>query len=609
MVGVVGVLSVCEVQVFTAQEFAKEQCAPNVPLDRLSLYNRVCYELQLSEGANYLDARRYCQKFSGDLAHTMPDPAFQFLIGQLERKKDEIKTQRLWIGVHKASGSQNWEWVNGEPIEKPRWGKDQPNSYVGEQNCVVLDGSRDWLWNDFTCGINFLHWICEYRPQKCGSPDRKENTTIAGSDFAVNRTIQYRCPEGSRVVGDAVRTCAEDGRWSGQAPSCQHVDCGPLTGIEKGNLTMLDGRTTHGARARFICQEHHALLGEPVRTCGDDGQWSGAQPKCLYALCPKPEPPAGATMQLRGNLTAGTEALFTCAAGHRLIGSAAITCQLGGTWSAPTPLCRLIDCGQPPEPEHGTRQLHGGTLFGENAAFRCDPDYLLMGSESRTCQENGLWSGEETICQPIDCGEPEVPADSYVTGYDFHAGSEVEYHCNDGFLRIGEKTSVCRSDGSWSGQPPLCQFVDCGRTLAPLRGEVQYVTGETYLGSELEYSCSRSYQLVGERTRLCQEDGAWSGAAPTCVEIRCEPPDRPQNSVLSFSGNDGRRQKAKHILANLPYRETYRVTASVTYKCKPGYKVVGDATRSCRATGGWSGLPPSCVYVDCGAPDPLPSGT
>ena len=50
----------------------------------------------------------------------------------------------------------------GDPVVKPRWGQDQPNSYVGEQNCVVLDGGRDWLWNDFTCNIDYLHWICEY---------------------------------------------------------------------------------------------------------------------------------------------------------------------------------------------------------------------------------------------------------------------------------------------------------------------------------------------------------------------------------------------------------------------------------------------------------------
>ena len=45
-----------------------------------------------------------------------------------------------------------------------------------------------------------------------------------------------------------------------------------------------------------------------------------------------------------------------------------------------------------------------------------------------------------------------------------------------------------------------------------------------------------------------------------------------------MSGNDGRRQKVKQILLNLPYRETFRVGSKVTYKCKPGYKVGVDLT-------------------------------
>lgn len=52
----------------------------------------------------------------------------------------------------------------GEIVTKPSWGKDQPNNYGnGEQNCVVLDGGRAWLWNDVGCNLDYLHWICQYR--------------------------------------------------------------------------------------------------------------------------------------------------------------------------------------------------------------------------------------------------------------------------------------------------------------------------------------------------------------------------------------------------------------------------------------------------------------
>ena len=45
--------------------------------------------------------------------------------------------------------------------------------------------------------------------------------------------------------------------------------------------------------------------------------------------------------------------------------------------------------------------------------------------------------------------------------------------------------------------------------------------------------------------------------------------------MTTVSGNDGMRQKVKQILQNLPYRETFRVGARVTYSCRPGYKVRG----------------------------------
>lgn len=51
--------------------------------------------------------------------------------------------------------------VLGEVVQKPSWGKDQPNNYNGEQNCVVLDGGRNWLWNDVGCNLDYLHWICQ----------------------------------------------------------------------------------------------------------------------------------------------------------------------------------------------------------------------------------------------------------------------------------------------------------------------------------------------------------------------------------------------------------------------------------------------------------------
>lgn len=54
------------------------------------------------------------------------------------------------------------KFQTGDIVLKPAWGRDQPNNYNGEQNCVVLDGGRNWLWNDVGCNLDYLHFICQH---------------------------------------------------------------------------------------------------------------------------------------------------------------------------------------------------------------------------------------------------------------------------------------------------------------------------------------------------------------------------------------------------------------------------------------------------------------
>ena len=59
------------------------------------------------------------------------------------------------------------------------------------------------------------------------------------------------------------------------------VECGPLTSIEHGQLTLVDNRTTYAARAEYECDANYTLVGEKLRTCSDGGAWSDAAPQCL----------------------------------------------------------------------------------------------------------------------------------------------------------------------------------------------------------------------------------------------------------------------------------------------------------------------------------------
>lgn len=615
LVGVEGSLSLCEVEIFTTDEFSNDRCAPAGVGQEVELvaFDRVCYEFNVARGGSFEEARSQCKSHGGDLAHGLRGVHNTFLLGELERRKANLKTQLVWIGAQREPGftSRTWKWVDGEVIAKPAWGKDQPNNYNGEQNCVVLDGGRNWLWNDVGCNLDYLHWICQYTPAMCGSPDKQLNTTIVGTDYRVGKTVTYQCPTGHMLAGSINRTCLSSGFWSGMAPSCKYVDCGAVPELEHGSVAIIDSRTTYGARAEFSCNENYTLMGESKRVCREGGIWSGTQPQCLFDWCPEPPQGEGVTVVVSGK-RAGSTATYNCQPGFILFGQQVLTCGLGGEWSGKAPTCKFVDCRPPPNIDNGRYALlNGTTTHGSVAEYQCDNDYWLEPpNRSRlTCMRDGKWSDDAPSCELITCPEPEVPEDGYVVGYDFNVHSTIEYHCEAGHLLVGKSTLECTTQGEWSGDHPKCEYIDCGKVPPMLYGSATYVNGTTYLDSELSYSCVRNYRLVGVSRRRCLETKQWSDTSPKCEEIRCPEPVLAEHAILSVTGNDRLYGRTLIKTADSAVSvATYKIGALAKYRCERGYKVLGDPLSTCEDNGRWSGEIPQCVYVDCGMPIPPAHG-
>ncbi|XP_026500881.2 sushi, von Willebrand factor type A, EGF and pentraxin domain-containing protein 1 [Vanessa tameamea] len=613
LVGVEGSLSLCEVEVFTTEEFSNDRCAPvGASADiELAAFSRNCYEFNVAKGASFEEARKQCKAHGGDLIHGFQGATSSYLIQELERRKTQLKTQLVWIGAQKEPGltSRTWKWVDGEMVSKPTWGKDQPNNYNGEQNCVVLDGGRAWLWNDVGCNLDYLHWICQYLPPSCGSPDKLLNTTIEGNSYQVESSIAYKCPDGHMLIGDKTRKCKKDGFWSGAAPSCKYVNCGGLTPIQDGDVSLVDGRTTHGARAVYSCKENYTLVGNEERHCGDEGIWDGEAPKCLFDWCPEPPPVTGATVSVSGH-KAGSLATYMCQNGFILFGQPSVTCNLGGVWSGTPPSCKYVDCGTPAQVHKGSFVLlNGTTTYGSVAQFNCESDYWLAGAEVLTCNRDGKWSHDIPSCELISCPDPEVPAGGYMEAYDYNVHSTIDFHCEKGHKLVGEPNLTCQPDGEWSGESPKCDYVDCGK-LPPLPyGLSELLNGTTHLGSVIQYACTTNYRLVGAVRRVCTEDHQWSDSSPRCEEIRCTEPIVAENSIVSVTGND--RMHGRTLIrtsGSTNNGNTYRIGALVKYRCERGYKVVGESLSTCEDTGQWSGVTPRCQYVDCGNPGRIQNG-
>ena len=61
----------------------------------------------------------------------------------------------------------------------------------------------------------------------------------------------------------------------------------------------------------------------------------------------------------------------------------------------------IIDCGDPPPPDHGTVTLTspGNTKFGSTATQACKPGYdFHSGTVNIYCGTDGSWSSPPAIC-------------------------------------------------------------------------------------------------------------------------------------------------------------------------------------------------------------------
>ena len=58
--------------------------------------------------------------------------------------------------------------------------------------------------------------------------------------------------------------------------------------------------------------------------------------------------------------------------------------------------------------------------------------------------------------------------------------------------------------------------VVCPELDVPDNGDIEYGTIPPVYNSAVSYSCDNGYILEGNKVRMCQRNGMWSGFAPIC---------------------------------------------------------------------------------------------
>ncbi|XP_042794257.1 complement factor B [Panthera leo] len=122
--------------------------------------------------------------------------------------------------------------------------------------------------------------------------------------------------------------------------------------------------------------------------------------------------------------------------------------------------CRAIRCPRPQEFENG--EYWPRTPYynlSDEISFRCYDGYTLRGSANRTCQATGRWDGQTAICDDGAgyCPNPGIPLGTRKVGNHYRLEDRVTYYCNRGLTLRGSQQRTCQEGGSWSGTEPSCQ--------------------------------------------------------------------------------------------------------------------------------------------------------
>lgn len=230
---------------------------------------------------------------------------------------------------------------------------------------------------------------------------------------------------------------------------------------------------------------------------------------------------------------------------------------------------------------HARNPSDGFYRLNDRVNYSCYPGYQVRGSAEATCKliKSGhtgwTWADEPFRCLPKSCGDPGQIANGKRHGDSFIIASSIVYTCDDGFEMRGQARRYCQSDNQWSGQAPQCEPITCNPTDHLENGKINYAYPLSY-NSTVEYACDFGFKLVGPRQRLCGPERKLLGQVPVCVEIDCGRLGPLFNGYVK--GYNTRMGDKKEFV------------------CREGMKFVGESQESvCLETGEWSHPLPKCL--------------
>ncbi|KAM9706316.1 P-selectin isoform 2-T2 [Dama dama] len=526
-------------------------------------------------------SRTFCQKYYTDLVAIQNKNEIAYL-----NETVPYYSSYYWIGIRKIDNK--WTWVGTKKTltkEAENWADNEPNNKKNNQDCVeiyIKSPSAPGKWNDEPC------W------------KKKRALCYRASCQDMSCSKQGECIE---TIGNYTCSC-----YPGfYGPECEYVrECGEfdLPQHVHMNCSHPHGNFSFNSQCSFHCTEGYILNGPRELECLASGIWTNSPPQCTAVQCPALKSPEQGSMSCFHSAKAfqhQSSCSFSCEEGFALVGPEVVQCTASGVWTAPTPVCKALQCQDLPTSNKvrvNCSHPFGDFRYQSTCSFTCDEGSFLVGASVLQCLDTGNWDAPFPECQAVTCAPLPNPQNGEKTCVQPLGGSSYKstcwFTCHEGFSLSGPERLDCAPSGHWTGSPPTCEAIKCPELSAPEQGSLHCpdTHGEFIVGSICHFSCNKGLKLEGSNHVECTASGRWTAPPPACKVdtasalvpvVQCPPLIAPMQGTMS----------CQHHLRN------FGLNTTCHFGCKAGFTLMGDRALRCRPSRQWTAVAPTCRAVKC----------